>query len=217
MAVVRRHPVPCVLVGLAAGLALLLAVGGGSGKGEEGSNALTDQLLVALSSVAQPRPVAAPAPPRQVKAVQKQKARRAKRKGIHEIATVLPGGLVALYDKPRGSRIAVVGDSTEFGSDTNFWVVRHRRGWLGVTTELRGNGRLAWIPRRGSALRFGHTAWWLDADARACFLAARRDEEEEEAEEAASEEAPAKAEAPKAKAAKAKEPKPKSEKKSKKS
>ena len=64
---------------------------------------------------------------------------------MHKIATVLPGGRVALYRAPRGGRIAVLGERTEFGSDRNFWIVRRRGPWLAVTTDAIRNGRLGWI------------------------------------------------------------------------
>lgn len=164
-ALIRRRPAIAGASGLACLLGVLLVAGGGSGKGEDGSDvSLGEQLRVALE---QPRrglasaEAAAPAP----KPVQtpEPKAKAKADKHVHRIATVLPGGRVALYDEPRGSRLAVLGERTEFGSDRNFWIVRRRGPWLAVTTDAIRGGRLGWI-RDDSRIRIGHSPWWIGAD-----------------------------------------------------
>jgi hypothetical protein len=155
----KRHPGLCAAALLAVGLGLLLVAEGGSGGGERDSRSLSDELLVALSSVTlKPQPVSTPVPPPAEAAPGERKDRN-----LHEIATVLPGGRVELHSSPGGGVVAVVGDRTEFGSDRNFWIVRHRRGWLGVTTDVLPNSELGWIPE-GSPIRVGRSPWWVDAD-----------------------------------------------------
>jgi hypothetical protein len=158
-ALIRRRPAISGAAGLACLLGVLLVAGGGSGDGEDGSDeSLGEQLRVALD---RPRParieVTQPAPPPEPK----PKARA--EKYLHRIATVLPGGRIGLYDEPRGSRLAVLGERTEFGSDRNFWIVRRHGHWLAVTTDAIRNGGLGWI-RDDSQIRIGHSPWWLAAD-----------------------------------------------------
>lgn len=140
---------------------MVIAAKGSDGGGDSGRS-LSDELLVALdSAVLQPQRPAPAVPKRMRVAAHRQ---RDKELRLHEIATVLPGGRVALHSEPRGPVFAEVGSQTEFGSDTNFWVVKRRRGWIGVTTDLMPNSRLAWIPAQGAAIRIGHTPWWVTAD-----------------------------------------------------
>ena len=159
-ALIRRRPATSVAGGLACLLGVLLLAGGGSGQGEDGSDeSLGDQLRVALS---QPRPAPVEVTPTAPAPEPKAKAKANKR--LHRIATVLPGGRVELLDAPRGGRVAVLGERTEFGSDRNFWIVRRRGPWLGVTSEALPNSRLGWIRDDRSQLRIGTSPWWIDAD-----------------------------------------------------
>jgi lipoprotein-anchoring transpeptidase ErfK/SrfK len=65
------------------------------------------------------------------------------------VATIRRGASVRLYASPGGRRLAVLGDRTPFGSPAALAVVRRRGGWLGVTSSVLANGRVAWI-RSGS-------------------------------------------------------------------
>ena len=165
-ALIRRRPVIAGASGLACLLGVLLLAGGGSGNGEDGSDeSLGEQLRVALG---QPRrglaPAEAAAPAPAPKPAQAPEPKANADKEVHKIATVLPGGRVALYRAPRGGRIAVLGERTEFGSDRNFWIVRRRGPWLAVTTDAIRNGRLGWIRDDDSQIRIGHSPWWISAD-----------------------------------------------------
>lgn len=162
-ALIRRRPAVCGAVGLACLLAVLLLAGGGSGEGEGSTGdgeSPGDELRVELS---QPRPPnARPAAPRPVRvAVPEAKDER---KRSYRIATVLSGARVELLASPGGDRVAVLGHLTEFGSDRNFWIVRRRGPWLGVTTDALPNGRLGWVRDDDSRIRIGHSPWWIRAD-----------------------------------------------------
>ncbi len=53
---------------------------------------------------------------------------------------------------PAGRVLGTVGPRTEFGSPDLLSVARIDDGWLGVISELAGNGRLGWIPLSAVAL-----------------------------------------------------------------
>ena len=151
---IRRRPAISVAAGLACLLGAFLLADGGPGQGDDASGeSLSGQLRVALS---EPRP----APPSAPVVQEKPKAD----KQLHRIATVLPGASVGLYKSPRGRRVAVLGERTEFGSDRNFWIVRRRGPWLAVTTDVIRNSRVGWIRDDDSRIRIGHSAWWIGAD-----------------------------------------------------
>ncbi len=69
------------------------------------------------------------------------------------------GALVALVARatqlraaPNGRVLGALGGRTQFGSPRILLVVRVSAGWLGVVSELAGNGRLGWVPRSGVTL-----------------------------------------------------------------
>jgi lipoprotein-anchoring transpeptidase ErfK/SrfK len=57
--------------------------------------------------------------------------------------------------------LGTVGPRTEFGSPDVLSVARIDDGWLGVVSELAGNGRLGWIPL--SAVTLGRDSFQLQA------------------------------------------------------
>jgi lipoprotein-anchoring transpeptidase ErfK/SrfK len=70
-----------------------------------------------------------------------------------------PGALVAevmsrttMRATPGGRALGTVGPRTGFGSPEVVLVARHTARWLGVVSELAGNGRLGWIPLASTAL-----------------------------------------------------------------
>jgi hypothetical protein len=83
-------------------------------------------------------------------------------------------GTVALRDRPGGSVVALVGPRTEFGSPRVLGVAARRGAWLGVLSDERPNGRLAWVRRRDPALRARRTRWSLRADLSSRTLELRR-------------------------------------------
>jgi hypothetical protein len=80
------------------------------------------------------------------------------------IALVREGKRVVLRDRPDGEVIAKVGDSTEFGSDRNFWIRRGRNGWFGVPAPELPNGELAWIEYDPERLEIYETSYYIVAD-----------------------------------------------------
>jgi lipoprotein-anchoring transpeptidase ErfK/SrfK len=52
----------------------------------------------------------------------------------------------AMRASPGGRVLGTVGQRTQFGSQDVLLVARIDDGWLGVVSELAGNGRLGWIP-----------------------------------------------------------------------
>jgi lipoprotein-anchoring transpeptidase ErfK/SrfK len=76
------------------------------------------------------------------------------------------GALVAVLTAPAVMRRAPggpplhrIGRRTPFGSPTALWVVALRPGWLGVVSQLAGNGHLGWIPR--SNVQLARVDWEL--------------------------------------------------------
>jgi lipoprotein-anchoring transpeptidase ErfK/SrfK len=70
-----------------------------------------------------------------------------------------PGALVAQVIRPATMRVnpggrplGKVGLRTTFGSPAVLLVGRRSGNWLGVVSELAGNGRLGWIPRSATTL-----------------------------------------------------------------
>jgi lipoprotein-anchoring transpeptidase ErfK/SrfK len=54
---------------------------------------------------------------------------------------------------PGGRTLGKVGPHTQFGSPDVLLVQRVDGGWLGVISELAGNGRIGWVPRSAVVLR----------------------------------------------------------------
>jgi hypothetical protein len=100
---------------------------------------------------------------------QREPARRAPRG--HRLAIVR--GDVAVSDRPGGPATGTIGSTTEFGSKRVLSVAARRGDWLGVVTEGRPNGSLAWV-RRGSGLALRRTRWSLHADLSERTLTLRR-------------------------------------------
>jgi hypothetical protein len=86
------------------------------------------------------------------------------------VARPLAGSKLVLRVRPGGRVAARVGRSTPFGSPLTLGVVRVRGEWLGVTTPLRPNGRLAWV--RADRVRLSSTRLTLvlDRSARRLYL-----------------------------------------------
>ena len=70
-----------------------------------------------------------------------------------------PGALVARLTRattmratPRGRALGKFGPRTEFGSPAVVLVARRSGSWLGVVSQLAGNGRLGWIPAADTKL-----------------------------------------------------------------
>jgi L,D-transpeptidase catalytic domain len=100
---------------------------------------------------------------------QAQPARRAPRG--HGLAVVR--GEVPVSDGPGSAATGTIGATTEFGSQRVLSVAARRGDWLGVVTEGRPNGRLAWV-RRDSGLALRRTRWSLHADLSERTLTLRR-------------------------------------------
>ncbi|HEX2359932.1 MAG TPA: L,D-transpeptidase family protein [Solirubrobacterales bacterium] len=82
----------------------------------------------------------------------------------YPIAKVEEGKQVTLYDRPRGAPIERVGDTTEFGSERNFWIQRSRGAWFGVPAPELPNGALAWIRYDPERLAIYETSYYIVAD-----------------------------------------------------
>jgi hypothetical protein len=93
----------------------------------------------------------------------------------HLIASVRPGSLVVLRDKPSGSVVGRVGSRTPFGSHRTLAVLASRRGrWLGVSEAGIRDNRLVWLDARRGGLHYVHTGVELDADLSRRTLLVRR-------------------------------------------
>ncbi len=98
-------------------------------------------------------------------------------------AASLPGGrgaLIGLITRPtemrttpRGRVLGAVGVRDQFGSPWIMLVNRVSGAWLGVVSELAGNGRIGWIPRSAAAL--GRDPYALRASLSARKLSVLRD------------------------------------------
>ncbi len=82
----------------------------------------------------------------------------------YAIATVNPGHRIALRASPGGAVLGDVGDRTEFGSRSAYWIERVKGAWFGVPIPDLPNGRLAWIQNDPSALSVARTRFWIRAD-----------------------------------------------------
>jgi lipoprotein-anchoring transpeptidase ErfK/SrfK len=86
------------------------------------------------------------------------------------VARPLAGSKLVLRARPGGRVAARVGRSTPFGSPLTLGVVRVRGDWLGVTTPLRPNGRLAWVRSDSVRLSATRVSLILDRSARRLYL-----------------------------------------------
>ncbi|HEX8648000.1 MAG TPA: L,D-transpeptidase [Thermoleophilaceae bacterium] len=73
-------------------------------------------------------------------------------RGTTEAAHVRRGATVRLRDRPGGRTLEVLDDRTPFGSRATFAVVRREGGWLGVLSNVLGNGDVGWIRDDPAAL-----------------------------------------------------------------
>lgn len=153
-AIIARHPVWTGLVGLLVTALVLLMLDGSPGDPAAAGRAGNEPAIVeGFARTPLPRPTKPEPEPRP-----------APRRAPHfRIATVAPGASVALRSSPGGPVVAVAGPGTEWGSQRNFWVERHRGDWLGAPAPELPNGRLAWI-KRTSALRISSTPYSITAD-----------------------------------------------------
>jgi lipoprotein-anchoring transpeptidase ErfK/SrfK len=138
------RPASTVLV-LAAMLAAALSGCGGSSSPSSAARAHTGTVVRTTSTVdgthadvATPKhrssaPARPPVKPTTVALVRRPVAERS-----------APGG--------HGHVLGKLGTHTEFGSRTAVPVVRRRGSWLGVVSELAGNGHLGWIPASATSL-----------------------------------------------------------------
>ena len=84
--------------------------------------------------------------------------------GDHLIAKVRAGARLPVRSRPRGRVVGRVGDRTDFGSRTALAVIETRRGWLGVATPVRADGRLGWVRADRERLVYKRTDRSLHVD-----------------------------------------------------
>jgi lipoprotein-anchoring transpeptidase ErfK/SrfK len=80
------------------------------------------------------------------------------------VAAVNPGAKLALYSRPNGNSVGVLGSRTVYGGPLTLPVVRTRGEWLGVLTAAMPNGHLGWVKAEPGALTFGRVRLELEAD-----------------------------------------------------
>jgi hypothetical protein len=80
------------------------------------------------------------------------------------VAYVKDGHGIALFARPGGRRLGVVGAFTEFGTPQALPVVRTRGRWLGVVATSLPNGRVGWLDSASASVAFGRVRVRLDAD-----------------------------------------------------
>jgi hypothetical protein len=80
------------------------------------------------------------------------------------VAAVNPGSRLALYSRPNGNSVGVLGSRTVYGGPLTLPVVRTRGDWLGVLTAAMPNGHLGWVKTEPGALTFGRVRLELEAD-----------------------------------------------------
>lgn len=66
--------------------------------------------------------------------------------GRSAVVRIRDGKSVDLRDAPGGDVIKTLGDETEFGSPSVFWVRRQTSRWLGVSAPDLPNNEIAWLP-----------------------------------------------------------------------
>jgi hypothetical protein len=121
------------------------------------------------STGAEPGTVAPDLQPAAAVVAQPEPVRQAPRG--HALAVVR--GELAASDRPGGPATGAIGTTTEFGSQRVLSVAARRGNWLGVVTEGRPNGSLAWV-RRGAGVAMRRTLWSLHADLSQRTLTLRR-------------------------------------------
>jgi hypothetical protein len=92
----------------------------------------------------------------------------------HAIMAVRAGRVVTMRSAPGGTVLKRVGARTEFGTPTALSVVKRHGRWLGVTTAVRPNGRLAWVDGHSRALRRSATRLTIRVDLSARRIELRR-------------------------------------------
>jgi hypothetical protein len=80
------------------------------------------------------------------------------------VASVNRGARLALYSRPNGNSVGVLGSRTVYGGPLKLPVVRTRGNWLGVLTAAMPNGHLGWVKAQPGVLTFGHVRLELEAD-----------------------------------------------------
>jgi L,D-transpeptidase catalytic domain len=80
------------------------------------------------------------------------------------------GGSLTLWSSPRGSVVARLGATTEFGSPLRLGVVKDRGRWLAVVSTRLPNGRLGWVKRRDVYLASTEISIHLDLSRRRLLL-----------------------------------------------
>jgi hypothetical protein len=80
------------------------------------------------------------------------------------VASVNPGARLALYSRPNGNSVGVLGPRTVYGGPLTLPVVRTRSDWLGVLTAAMPNGTVGWVKAEPGALTFGRVRLELEAD-----------------------------------------------------
>jgi hypothetical protein len=80
------------------------------------------------------------------------------------------GGSLALWSSPRGSVVARLDATTEFGSPLRLGVVKDRGRWLAVVSTRLPNGRLGWVKRRDVYLASTEISLHLDLSRRRLLL-----------------------------------------------
>lgn len=84
--------------------------------------------------------------------------------GGNAIVQVRRDRRVDLHEEPGGRVIETIGDETEWGSPTVFYVDRVRGPWAAVPTPYFENGRLAWLRLDAAKLRAGRVDWEIEVD-----------------------------------------------------
>src|SRR5256885_7912714 len=79
------------------------------------------------------------------------------------VAAVNPGSKLALYSRPNGSSVGVLGSRTVYGGPLTLPVVHTRGNWLGVLTAAMPNGQLGGGKAAPRALTFGRVRLGLEA------------------------------------------------------
>jgi hypothetical protein len=163
----REHRVPIaiamgvVVIGIAAALILRGGDGESTPESSSGTGESGDLLEALRGAVPLPDLELIPPPPTEPR-------------GPHfPIARVRQGEEVELRDSPDGEMIGTMGDRTEFGSRTTFWVAEIDGDWFGVPTAELPNGELAWIRDDRTVLEIYDSRFWIVADVSAGMLELR--------------------------------------------
>src|SRR5262249_59848247 len=68
------------------------------------------------------------------------------------VVSVNPGARLALYSRPHGDSVGILGSRTVYGGPLTLPVVRTRGDWLGVLTAAMPNRHLRWVKAAPRAL-----------------------------------------------------------------